>query len=183
MEDSRIIELFDQRDEQAIAESSAKYGRYCRSVAFNILADVQESDECVNDTWLRAWEAIPPARPESLRAYLGRICRNLALDRWSADHSKKRAADQTALALEELSECISDGSFEGSDDDLKEVINAFLNDLEPTSRKLFVMRYWYLYPVKTIAREMELTESNVKTSLFRLRYKLKSALEKEGINI
>ena len=183
MEDSRIIELFGQRDEQAIAESAAKYGRYCRSVAFNILSDIEESDECVNDTWLRAWNAIPPACPGSLRAYLGRICRNLALDRWSADHSQKRRADQTALALEELSECLSDGSFERSEDELTEALNAFLAGQDERSRRLFVLRYWYLWPVKTIAKDMDMTESNVKTSLFRLRYQLKSALEKEGFTI
>ena len=184
MEDRQIIALYNERSEAALSETAKKYGRYCRTVAYNILNNEEDSEECVNDTWLKAWEAIPPQCPESLGAFLGKITRNLALNLYKHKNREKRGGGQTLLVLHELAECIpgADSTEEAVDEALlTEVLNGFLAELPVEKRKIFMRRYWYLSSVKEIAEEYGLSESNVKMTLLRLRGKLKTVLEKEGI--
>lgn len=177
MEDGKIIELYFARSERAIEETERKYGRYCRTIAGHILKDPADCEECVSDTWLRAWGAIPPNRPARLGAFLGRITRNLALDRWRAD-SRRDAV------REELSECLTAGDPTAAMVDrmvLTEVLDRFLADLPPKKRKLFLRRYWYFSTVEELARDFDMTGSNVKMTLLRLRRELKERLKQEGI--
>ena len=184
MDDRQIIALYNERSEAALSETAKKYGRYCRTVAYNILLNGEDSEECVNETWLRAWEAIPPQCPERLSAFLGKITRNLALNRYKHNNREKRGGGQIVLVLEELTECIpgTDRTEEAVDETLlTEVLNGFLRELSVEKRKIFMRRYWYLSTVKEIAEEYGLSESKVKMTLLRLRSKLKTVLEKEGI--
>lgn len=183
MEDTNIIELFFERDEKAILLSSAKYGAYISTIALNILGNSEDAGECLNDTLLKAWNSIPPQRPGNLKSYLGRIARNLAIDRHDMLSAEKRGGGQYDIALDELGECI--GSIDDSLDagDISKVINSFLEKQETSKRKIFVKRYFYMDSIKAIAKDMRLSESNVKTTLFRLRNDLKEELTKEGINI
>ena len=186
MDDRQIIELYNERSEAAISETADKYGKHCRYIAYNILYNDQDSEECVNDTWLRAWNTIPPQQPNKLSAYLGKITRNLALDRYKFYNREKRGKGQTTLVLEELSECISDGNRTEQEIDVRllvESLNTFLRNLPAEKRRILVRRYWYLSPVSEIARDFEMSESSVKTILHRTRIKLKHFLEKEGIVI
>lgn len=185
MDDSEIIKLYTERSENAISETARKYGRYCRYVAYNILRNDEETDECVNDTYFRAWNAIPPHFPNCLRTFLGKITRGLALNRLEKFAAKKRGEGQAALALDELSECISDKCGGDPTDDIviKAVLDRFLEELPAEQRKIFVRRYWYLDSVKKIAKELGLRENAVSVTLFRLRTKLREELEKEGIVI
>lgn len=184
MEDRQIIALYNERSEAALSETAKKYGRYCRTIAYNILNSEEDSEECVNDTWLKAWEAIPPRCPESLGAFLGKITRNLALNFYKHKNREKRGGGRTMLVLHELTECIpgADSTEEAVDKALlTEVLNGFLAELPAEKRMIFMRRYWYLSSVKEIAEEYGLSESNVKMTLLRLRSKLKTVLEKEGI--
>ena len=184
MEDDQIIELYWARAETAITETSNKYGNFCHQIAYRILRDREDSEECVNDTWLKAWEAIPPARPESFSAFLGKITRNLALHRYERKHTQKRGEGQVTLALHELEECIpAKDHVEGVVDQLAltEVLNTFLAGLSAEARKVFMCRYWFLYSVKEIAAEYGISESKVKVTLLRARRKLRILLEKEGL--
>jgi RNA polymerase sigma-70 factor (ECF subfamily) len=186
LDDSEIIRLYWARSDTAISETEQKYGTYCRYIAYNILQNHQDAEECVNDAYLRLWNAIPPARPERLQTYLGKITRNLALNRWESASARKRGAGQTSLVLEELASCIPGGA--PSDrlaEDLltRDVLDRFLQSLAPQTRKIFVRRYWYMSSVKEIARDYGLSESKVAVTLFRARNKLKTVLEKEGIQI
>lgn len=185
MEDARIVEMYFERDEGALAETQKKYGRYCYTVAFQILRSAPDSEECVNDTYLRAWEAMPPHRPSRLSAFLGKITRNLALNRYAYLHAQKRF-DTVELALDELAEVIADPESEvedGNAEELQGALNAFLGTLPQDTRIIFVRRYWYLCPIKTIAKDMGYSESRVKVSLHRTREKLRDFLDKEGISI
>ena len=184
MDDRQIIALYNERSEAALSETAKKYGRYCRSIAYNILSNEEDCEECVNDTWLKAWEAIPPQCPDSLPAFLGRITRNLALNRYKHNTREKRGGGQTPLVLEELADCIPGGSnAETAAEEalLVEVLNRFLEGLPVQKRKIFLRRYWYMSSVKEIAADFGLSESNVKMTLLRTRSKLKQTLEKEGI--
>ena len=183
MEDTKIIELFFKRDEGALLQASAKYGAYCSKIAMNVLGSLEDASECMNDTLLRAWNSIPPNKPENLKAYLGRIARNIALDRYDSLTAEKRGGGQYALALEELSECIADDKTAVDEAGIGEAINAFLAKQDKDKRIVFVKRYFYMDSVKEIARSMSMSESNVKTTLFRLRSSLKDELCKEGISI
>ena len=184
VEDSKIVELYWARAEAAIAESERKYGKYCYTIAHGILRCREDSEECVNDTYLQAWNTIPPERPTLLGAYLCRITRNLAINRYRADRRDKRGGGQTALALEELSECVSDGTAPLSDEvTLRQAINAFLRALPDPARTVFVQRYWYVRPVADIAEELGMNESRVKMILHRTRNRLREHLSKEGIQI
>ena len=183
MEDSKIIELFWERSENAISEADAKYGKYCYAIAYNILYSEPDSEECVNDTYLRAWNAIPPERPLHLRAFLGRITRNLALNRYAVLHAKKRG-NGTELALEELAEVLADPDSEidrAETDALREALNRFLGSLPRDTRIMFVRRYFYLLSITEIADGLGASENRVKVTLHRTREKLRSYLEKEGI--
>lgn len=184
MDDRQIIDLYWQRSEKAIAETADKYGGYCRSIAFHILYNDEDSEECVNDTYLKAWGAMPEQRPARLAAFLGKITRNLALHRYEAYGARKRGAGQVPLALEELRECLpAPDSVERAVDDivLGEILNSFLSALPAESRKIFMRRYWYLASIREIAQEYYISESKVKVTLLRTREKLKLFLEKEGV--
>ena len=182
--DQAIIELYWARDQLAIRESDEKYGPYCRTIAHNVLQDRLDSEECVNDTWHRAWESMPPQRPGLLRAFFGTITRNLALNRWEKQHAQKRGGGQLPLALEELSECLpATDSVERAveERELTALLELFLESLPRQARVIFLRRYWFLMPVKDIAKGLSVSESKVKMSLLRSRNKLRELLEKEGI--
>lgn len=185
MEDQQIIDLYWARSEDAIVQTAAKYGRYCHTIAFNILKNDSDSEECVNDTYLRVWNIIPPQRPSIFSALLAKITRNLALDRFKFLSADKRGGGQVAMALDELADCIPDGNpddlFERKE--LVETLNHFLSSLPPERRKVFMLRYWYLCSVKDIAAELKLSESKVKMILLRERNHLRTLLEKEGVTL
>lgn len=184
MDDQQIIELFWQRSENAIAEVDRKYGSYCHHIAWGILGSREDSEECVSDTWLRAWDAIPPQRPGDLATFLGKITRNLALDRYASRGAKKRGGGQLPLALEELRDCVPAGDPTAQLIDrvvLTGALNQFLASLTPEARNIFLRRYWYFSSLREIAMDLGVSESKVKMSLLRSRGKLKKILQKEGI--
>ncbi|MBQ4105031.1 MAG: sigma-70 family RNA polymerase sigma factor [Clostridia bacterium] len=186
MEDIEIVSLYLKRNESAIRETADKYGNYCYSIAYNILSDEEDSKECVNDTYMGAWNSIPPNNPTSLSAYIGRICRNISLKKWRANSTQKRGGGEVSLVLDELSECISSGLT--LDDELEntaiaEYINSFLSGLSPIERRVFVKRYWYLSSVSAISSDTGFSQSKIKSILHRLRKRLRSNLEKEGVSI
>jgi RNA polymerase sigma-70 factor (ECF subfamily) len=191
MEDKQIVELYWERDERAIAESDAKYGRYCVQIAMNLLENAQDAEECVNDTYLRAWNAIPPSRPVKLGAFLGKITHNLSLDRYKAKKTAKRGNSLFLVSLDELSECVPDGStgFESGFDDetearrIGECINKFLRKQSGEVRDIFICRYFYSDSIGEICRRFGQSESKVKSLLHRTRSKLKKFLESEGIRL
>jgi RNA polymerase sigma-70 factor (ECF subfamily) len=184
MEDKRIIELFFERSEKAIEESGKKYGGYISAVAFSILASNEDTEEVVNDTYLRAWNSIPPQKPNKLGAFLSTIARNLALDRYSA-RRKERENIATEAVLDELADCLPDtGGLSAVDEIvLKNAVNSFLGSLTEQYRVVFMRRYWYMMPIATIAKLSGLGEATVKTILHRTRKQFKEHLEKEGIVI
>ena len=184
MEDEAIIALYWQRSEEAIIQTDRKYGRYCRSIAFNILENDDDTDECLNDTYLKAWNIIPPKRPTFLSALLAKITRNLALDRQKFSRAEKRGGGQVPLVLEELADCVPGGNDVEEMLENKEItalLNRFLSSLPQRAREVFMLRYWYLCPVRQIAESLGLGESNVKMLLLRTRRQLKVLLEKEGV--
>jgi len=186
VEDTEIIELYWQRSESAIEETAGKYGNYCKSIAHNILQNREDTEECVNDTWLHTWNAIPTERPYEFRTWLGRIARNLAFDRYRKITAKKRGGKEMDVLLSELEDCIpSTHSVEKEleDAELAAFINRFLKKQKKENRIIFMRRYYYSDSVKQIAERFEISESKVKSSLFRTRNGLKKYLEKEGITI
>ena len=181
MEDERIVKLYLDRDESAISESEAKYGIYCHTIAYNILNSHEDSDECVNDTWQGAWNAIPPEKPTRLRAFLGRITRNIAIDRYRYGNAQKRACETDAV-IDEFWECIPSESASVEDGImLKQAIYSFLSSLDTRTRVIFMRRYWYSMSVKDIASGMGISESHVSVILHRTRRKFKVHLTKEGV--
>lgn len=183
MEDKQIVGLFWQRSEKAIQKANEKYGSYCYRIAKQILGNPQDSEECVNDTWLRAWNSIPPQRPNILRQFLAKITRNLAFDCYKAKKTTKRGGGILEEVWEELEECISVGS--GVEDEilgkeLKESICCFVRTLSYRESDIFVRRYFYVDSTDEIARRYSLKESNVLMILSRTRKKLRNYLEKEG---
>ena len=186
MDDRQLIDLFFARSESAISESDKKYGSYLRYIAYNILNDHLDSEECVNDTFLNAWRSIPPHRPNKLSAFLGRITRNLALDRYRNTMSAKRGGGAVSLSLEELGSCLGTANFSDSLVDsivLGEIINGFLAGLSRSDRVIFVQRYWYFCSIDEIAENLGIGQSRVKMSLLRSRSKLRQLLEKEGVAV
>lgn len=184
MDDKQIIDLYWARSECAIVETDKKYGKLCHHIALNILSDPQDSEECVSDTYLKAWSIIPPKRPVKLSSFLGKITRNLALNRYEKDTAQKRGGGQVPVALDELAECIPDpNSVERMVDEriLVDKLNIFLEGLPVEARKIFMRRYWEVCSIQEIAEIYGISESKVKVSLFRTRGKLKSFLEQEGI--
>ena len=183
MEDSRIIELYWTRSEQAISESASKYGGYCRSIAYNILRNAEDAEESVSDTWLDAWNAMPPHRPNVLSAFLGKITRRVSIDRWRAKNAEKRGGTELTLALTELEECVA-GTGDVEDEvvqgELEKVFHAFLAELPVTERRVFLCRYWYLESIRTISGRFGFSESKVTSMLRRTRLKLRARLTKEG---
>ena len=186
MEDSLILDLFWNRSESAIQETAKKYGRYCHAIANNILRNNEDAEECVNDTYLTVWGIIPPQRPGIFRAFLGKITRNLSLNKYREQRMKKRGGGEVDLLLSELEECIPSGGTTETEHDAKEIIeiiNSCLMSLDIDSRNVFVRRYWYAEPVKGIAVRYQMSESKVKSMLLRTRGKLKQYLEKREVII
>lgn len=184
-EDQQIVRLFFKRSEKAITYTRQKYGSLCISVARRILSDPRDAEECVNDTYLHAWNAIPPEKPDSLKAFLARITRNLALDRYDYN-----TADQRNTALTEAFEqlepwlTVKTGESEAELDsaEINRVLNSFLRKQTLEARTLFLRRYWYGESTRELAKACHMSESMVKSSLFRTRNKLRKELEKEGIS-
>ena len=184
MEDRQIVELYGQRSERAIMETDRKYGRYCQSIAYAVCCDQQDAEECVNDTWLRAWNAMPDKRPSALGAFLGRITRNLAINLFERRTRQKRGGGQLPLALEELEDCIPGGGDPQKQvelEELKEAVGRFTAGLRETEQLVFTARYWYLKSVEEIAERTGFTQSRVKSLLFRLRKRLGRYLDEEGL--
>ena len=184
MDDNAIVELYWQRDERAIRETRMKYGRYCYSIAYNILHNTEDAQECENDTYLGAWNSMPPQKPSLLSSFLGAISRRVSLDRWRRKSAAKRGGGETALSLTELEECIPSGkSIEESIDTarLAELISLFLQTLPDEESMVFLRRYWYFDSIDTICKRFGYGESKVKMILFRTRQKLLERLEKEGV--
>ena len=181
MEDSKIIDLYFERNEAAITETDQKYGAYCRSIAWNILQNREDSEECVSDTWLRAWNSMPPQRPGVLRQFLAKITRNLSLDRFRADHAQKRGSGEVPLALEELKECVGTGdpATEAERTLLAQLIERFLQTLTQRDRGVFLRRYFYMESHKDIAARYGMKEANVRLCLSRTRQKLVLFLREE----
>lgn len=183
MDDKEIIKLFWSRDEQAIAETDSKYHRSCSKIAMNILNNSEDTEECVNDTWLRAWEAIPPAYPNALGAFLAKIVRNLALDKRKFAGAVKRGKSEVQLVIDELEECLA-----GKDTvedlilarELGTIVNDFVARLPEREGNVFVRRYFFTETIEEIAAGYELSVNNVSVILNRTRKKLKSRLQKEG---
>lgn len=183
MEDKTIIDLYIQRNQRAISETAEKYGGYCGAVAGNILGCPEDTEEILNDTWLAAWNDIPPSQPGCLRAYLGRLTRNLAISRYRFFRAKKRYAGMESL-LSELGDCVPGGqSPEEALDrlELARTLRDWADGLEPSERQLFVRRYWHGVPVKQLAREAAVTQNAMTQRLSRLRRSLRARLEQEGV--
>ena len=186
MDDEMIVRLYWNRNENAISESSRKYGAYCTAIAQNILQNRSDAEECVNDTWLRAWNAMPPHMPSVLSVYLGKITRNLSFDRFRKIHREKRGGGSLDVVLDELAECVS-----GSDDterrweekELKEEIDRFLSRLPKEQRYMFILRYWYADSVSDIAERFRTSANNVSVTLSRIRQKLKRDLIERGFDV
>ena len=186
MNDNDIIELFFQRNQDGLLEVQQKYGAYCQSVARNILGSEEDSQECLNDLWLRAWNSIPPERPRLLKAWLARVIRNLAINRREASSAQKRRADQFALSLEELDECIPDpGTAEERAyvRELGRALNAFLATEAALDRKIFVSRYFYCETTAQTAEKLGLTQGQVKVRLHRCRERLRKYLRSQEFDL
>lgn len=183
MEDAQIVELYWQKNADAISETANKYGAYCFTIANNILHSAEDSEECVNDTWLHAWNAMPPQRPNVLRMFLAKITRNLSFNRFNARSTEKRGSGEIALVLDELSECLAseadvEAVYEATE--LEQCIQRFVRSLSERDRNVFVRRYFFTEPVASIAARYDLTANNIMVILSRTRKKLKLELNKEG---
>ena len=185
MEDLHIIDLYWGRNERAIQETEKKYGGYCHSIALNILMDRADAEECVNDTYYQTWNSIPPNRPGSLKAWLGKLCRNNALNIWNKYHAQKRYRGMELL-LSELEDCIPASvniEREIEDSEISACISVWLRSLSVGDRALFIRRYWYGEAVHSLAKERNIPAKQLSQKIYRLRKSLKSALEKEGISL
>lgn len=182
MEDSKIVGLFWQRSEQAIAETSNKYGRLCHSIAYGVLQNDEDSEECVNDTYVRTWNSIPSDQPEYLGAYVSKITRRLAIDKYRRSTAEKRAA-ATVSIFDELSEALPDETGENMTDRMviRDALNRFIYSLTPENCMIFMRRYWYCDSIRNIAATLHMTEMGVKKRLGRMRKNLKEVLGGEGI--
>lgn len=184
MDDERIIDLYWQRDERAIDETDIKYGPLCSSIAYGILSNPEDTEECVSDTYMAAWNSLPPQRPRLLRAYLGRITRNLSLNRLRNGSARKRGGGELNLIYEEMENCLA--AENGPEKSLEEkeliqAVNAFLAGLPREERLMFLYRYWLAQPVAKIAARMGYKPGRVNSALYRSRQKLRRHLEKEGL--
>jgi RNA polymerase sigma-70 factor (ECF subfamily) len=185
MDDKQIVELYWQRCESAIEETDKKYGRYCHYIAYHILADNEDAKEIVNDTYLKTWNTVPPNRPDPLKPYVGTISRQLSLNRYEAQHAKRRRG-QVSLVLDELAECIPDtdsGADIGESVALSDALSRFLWSLPERTRIMFVRRYFYMSPVAEIAADLGLKESAVTMLMLRTRRKLSQFLKKEEFDL
>ena len=182
MEDERIVDLYWQRDESAIKETAAKFGKYLHSISYRILFNAEDAEECVNDTYKDAWQSMPPHRPAVLSTFLGKITRRISIDLWRRYSAEKRGGGVTALALDELEECVSgtgDVETEVERLELQRKLNAFLSELPRVERRVFMCRYWYMDPISDIAKRFACSESKIKSMLYRTRKRLRTVLEKE----
>lgn len=183
MDDAKIVALYWQRDELAIAETAAKYGPYCMKISQNILSDRADSEENVNDAYLHVWNAIPPQKPTVFSAFLGKITRNLALNRYKAKNAQKRTLDSFSLSLDELSDCaplLPDPTDELSAKELGSSISAFLRTQSEETRNMFICRYFYCEPIEALAKRFGCGESRIKVTLLRTRRRLREHLAGEG---
>ena len=182
MEDNAIIDLYFKRSEQAITETDTKYGSYCYSIAYNILSNREDSEESVNDTYMTAWNTIPPKHPSFLGAFLGKVTRHISIDRWRKCSAKKRGGGEIILALEELEACADVHNTESTVEqkELTRVLNQFLASLPETQRNIFLCRYWYLDSIPVISEYSGFTQSKVTSMLHRTRGKLRKLLHEEG---
>lgn len=183
MEDSHIVELYWQKNADAIKETDRKYGAYCFAIADNILRSSEDSEECVNDTWLNAWNAIPPQKPAKLQMFLAKITRNLSFNRFNARSAEKRGGGEILLVLDELAECLASESDVESEYEARELgryIRRFVQKLPEREGNVFVRRYFFTETVAEIAKRYGLSENNVMVILSRTRKKLKAQLIKEG---
>lgn len=186
MQDEMIVELYWNRNERAISETAAKYEKYLMKIADNILHNAEDSEESVNDTYLKAWNSMPPHRPTVLSVYLGKIARENSIDIFRKRSRDKRRASEYSVSLAELGECVpctSDTQEEAEIFVVAETVNAFLRSLTPTARNIFLCRYYYMEPIKDIARCSSMSESKIKSILHRSRQKLRKLLEKEGVKL
>lgn len=184
MEDAKIVELYWSRSEEAISETESKYGKYCRKISFNILADTSDAEECVNDTYLRAWNSMPSNRPSRLAPYLGKLTRWLSLNRLRDQDCLKRGGGELPLVLDELSETLDSGFNTEKELEIRELnreIRRLLDKLKKEERDVFLGRYWYFASINEIAEKSGFTESKVKTMLHRTRKKLLKQLQEEGL--
>ena len=183
MDDKSIVDLYFSRNQDAITQTDKKYGRYCYSIAYNILTNKQDAEESVSDTYMTAWRAIPPRRPSVLSTFLGKITRHIAIDRWRERSASKRGGGEVTLALEELEECIAGHQNLEMEFERKELLRAyvkFLDTLPVTERRVFLCRYWYVDSIDSISEKFGFSQSKVKTMLYRTRKKLRKALWEEG---
>lgn len=186
MLDDEIIKLYNERNEAAIAETDASYGKYLLKIAYNILADTEDSKECVNDTYLKTWNSIPPHKPAVLSAYLGKIARETAIDTYRRKNRNKRKPSEYTLALDEISECVSGNENTESSIDAKllgKEISRYLRSVSEEKRVVFVMRYYRCDSIKDIAKHFDISESKVKGILHRTRNGLKKHLIREGFEL
>ena len=183
MEDNRIVDLYWQRNERAISETAAKYGKYLHSISFQILQNAEDAEECVNDSYNDAWQSMPPHRPSILSTFLGKITHRISIDLWRKYSAEKRGGGEVALALDELEECVSgSGDVEAEVEriELQTKLNNFLFALPQIDRQVFMCRYWYMDSISDISKQFTYSESKIKSMLYRTRNKLRAMLEKEG---
>ena len=186
MDDVKIVQLYWDRDEQAIPATSDKYGNYCISIARNILGSWEDAEECVNDTYMGAWNSMPPHRPHTLSTFLGKITRNLSLNRYKQNTADKRGGGEALVVMDEIAELVSDTDRVEQEVDRRELVRAidtFLERLPADKRRIFVCRYWYFDPVSDIASRFGMTENHVSVTLNRLRLKLHNYLQERGFDL
>lgn len=182
MEDERIVELYWARSERAIAETASKYGGYCYAIAYRILGDSQDADESVNDTFMGAWNSIPPQRPAVLSTYLGKITRRIAINRLESKYAEKRGGGEVCMSINELSECLPTNTTVEDEVEgrmLSSVISSYLRSLPDHKRRVFVCRYWYAYSIDEISALFGYSRTKTANMLARVRSGLKVWLEKE----
>ena len=183
MTDNEIVSLFWKRDERAITESLSRYGRYCHSIAYSLLHNTEDADECVNDACIAAWNSIPPHRPAMLSTFLGKLTRRAGLKRWRNSHAQKRGGGEIPSVLDELRDCIPDSMTledKVEERELARSISSFLKQIPNSERRVFVLRYWYLRSIEEIGKQFGYSQSKVKSMLHRTRKKLLEHLRKEG---
>ena len=186
MKDAEIVDLYWERNEAAIQQTQQKYGAYLSKIAYNILSDFEDSKECVNDTYLKAWNSMPPHKPSVLSTYLGKITRELSIDMFRKKNSTKRYASEYAVSLDELGDSFSDGSTPEQTYDAKlldEAINRFLRTLPDDARNTFIGRYYFFDSLKDVAAYCSMSETKAKSMLYRTRQSLKAYLVKEGFDL
>lgn len=181
--DAELVELFLNRDESAVSEVVDKYKDYCFTIAYNILENVEDSEECVNDVWLKLWSSVPPEVPRNLQAYIAKLCRNIALDRYRFLHTEKRGGSAADIVLSEIEECLAGGTnpeHEVIAKELEDSINIFLKKLPKRDAGVFIRRYFLIEPVERIAEHFGISENNTTVILSRVRSKLRKYLIKKG---